>query len=90
MTRTTPPTRWTTTSPSSPAATLLSAITGVLAAAIVFTAIVGSGLLSGDEDAIFITSTVGTAVAALVGVLSIPGLFAAYGLFKRRTWGGVS
>jgi hypothetical protein len=59
----------------------------VLAAAIVFTAIVGGGLLSGDEDAIFITSTVGTAVAALVGVLSIPGLFAAYGLFKRRTWG---
>lgn len=65
---------------------LALSLIGVLAAAIVFTAIVGGGLLSGDEEAIFITSTVGTAVSALVFVLSIPGLFAAYGLFKRRSW----
>jgi len=62
-------------------------LVGLLAAAIVFTAVVGGGLLSGDDDAIFITSTVGTAVSALVGVLSLPGFFAAYGLFKRRNWG---
>jgi len=62
-------------------------LVGLLAAAIVFTAVVGGGLLSGDEEAIFITSTVGTAVSALVGVLSLPGLLAAYGLFKRRNWG---
>lgn len=64
----------------------LSAV-GLLAAAIVFTAVVGGGFLSGDEEAIFITSTVGTAVSSLVAVLSLPGLLAAYGLFKRRNWG---
>ena len=64
----------------------LSAV-GLLAAAIVFTAVVGGGLLSGEEEAIFITSTVGTAVSSLVAVLSLPGLLAAYGLFKRRNWG---
>jgi len=62
-------------------------VVGLLAAAIVFTAVVGGGLLSGDEEAIFITSTVGTAVSSLVAVLSLPGLLAAYGLFKRRHWG---
>jgi len=60
---------------------------GILAAAIVYVAVIGGGLLSGDEDVIFYTSTVGTAVATLVGVLSIPGFFAAYGLSKRRNWG---
>jgi len=65
---------------------LALSLIGVLTAAIVFTAIVGGGLLSGDEEAIFITSTVGTAIASLVFVLSIPGLFASYGLFKRRGW----
>ncbi len=65
---------------------LALSLIGVLTAAIVFTAIVGGGLLSGDEEAIFITSTVGTAVASLVFVLSIPGLFASYGLFQRRGW----
>lgn len=64
-----------------------SSAVGLLAAAIVFTAVVGGGLLSGDEEAIFITSTVGTAVSSLVAVLSLPGLLAAYGLFKRRNWG---
>jgi hypothetical protein len=66
---------------------LALSLTGLLTAAIVYAAIVGGGLLSGDEQAIFITSTVGTAVSALVTVLSVPGLFAAYGLFKRRYWG---
>ena len=59
----------------------------MLAAAIVFTAVVGGGLVSADEEAIFITSTVGTAVSSLLVVLSLPGLLTAYGLFKRRNWG---
>ena len=66
---------------------LALSLVGLLAAAIVFTAVVGGGLLSNDEEAIFITSTVGTAVSTLVGIMSLPGFFAAYGLFKRRNWG---
>lgn len=60
---------------------------GLLAAAIVFTAVVGGGLLSGDETAIFYTSRVGVAVASLLTVLSLPGFIAAVGLLKRRVWG---
>jgi hypothetical protein len=63
----------------------LSAV-GIMAASIVFVAVVGGGFLSGDDTAMFITSTVGTAVSSLVGILSIPGLICAYGLFKRRSW----
>jgi hypothetical protein len=66
---------------------LALSIVGILAACIVFVAVVGGGFLSGDETAIFVTSTVGTSVASLVGILSIPGLFCAYGLLKRRSWG---
>jgi len=62
-------------------------ICGALAACIVFVAVVGGGFLSGDEIAIFYTSWVGTAIATLLGVLSVPGLIAAYGLLKRRAWG---
>ena len=61
--------------------------TGLLAASIVFLAIVGGGFLSGDETAMFITSTVGTAIASLIAFLSLPGLVGAYGLLKRRNWG---
>ena len=38
-------------------------------------------------DRVFVTSAVGTAVATLIGILSVPGLIAAYGLSKRRNWG---
>jgi hypothetical protein len=66
---------------------LALSIVGIMAACIVFVAVVGGGFLSGDETAMFITSTVGTAISSLVGILSIPGLICAYGLFKRRSWG---
>lgn len=62
-------------------------VVGLLSAAIVYVAVVGGGYLSGDEQAIYITSSVGTAVSTLLFVLSLPGLVAAYGLFKRRDWG---
>ena len=59
----------------------------LLAACIVFTAVVGGGILSGDDTAMFYTWRVGTSVTLLLLVLSIPGFIGAYGLLKRRMWG---
>jgi hypothetical protein len=61
-------------------------IVGVLAAAIVYVVVVGGGALSGDDTAIFFTSRVGTAVALLLVVLSVPGIIGAFGLLTYRAW----
>ncbi|HEX6384039.1 MAG TPA: hypothetical protein VF177_05155 [Anaerolineae bacterium] len=59
---------------------------GVFVAAIVFVAVTGGGLLSGDAEAIAITSIVGTAVAGFLLLLSAPGIVAGIGLLKRKSW----
>lgn len=61
-------------------------IAGVIAACIVFVAITGGGLLSGDQEAIAITGGVGSAVALLIFVLSLPPLIAGFALLKREPW----
>jgi len=58
----------------------------LFAAIIVFVVIVGGGLLSGDADAIAITSGVGSAIAFLLVILSAPGIIGGIGLLKRRYW----
>src|SRR3954451_7909011 len=47
------------------------------------------GMLSGDHEAIFITSAVGTAIAGFLIVLSLPGMLAGIGLLKFRPWARV-
>ncbi|MGD8756917.1 MAG: hypothetical protein PVF98_14700, partial [Desulfobacterales bacterium] len=47
---------------------------GLLLAIIIFTAVVGGGIISGDSEAIAITSIVGPAVALFFVLLSTPGL----------------
>ncbi|CAN5151857.1 MAG: hypothetical protein ACR2GW_09895 [Pyrinomonadaceae bacterium] len=59
---------------------------GLLAAVIVFVSVVGGGLLSGDREAIAVTSGVGFFVALLIAILSLPSLAAGIGLLKRRSW----
>ena len=59
---------------------------GLLAAIIVFVAVVGGGLISGDQEAVTITMIVGTAVGGLIGILSIPGIIGGVGLLKRKSW----
>src|SRR5687767_5662389 len=62
---------------------------GLLVALIAFVAIVGGGALSGDMEAIAITGTVGTAIAALLVVLSVPAVIAGIGLLKKAEWARV-
>ena len=59
---------------------------GILFAAIVFVAVVGGGLLSGDPEAITITSLVGTVIGAFIFIVSIPGVIGGVGLLKRKNW----
>jgi hypothetical protein len=63
----------------------LSAL-GIFAAAIVFAAVVGGGLISQDQQAIAITAVVGPAIAGFILALSVPGLIGGIFLLKRRPW----
>lgn len=44
------------------------------------------GAISGDREAILITSAVGTAIASFLMVISLPGMLAGIGLLKMRPW----
>lgn len=62
---------------------------GLIAGLIVFVAITGGGLISGNEAAITITSIVGTAIAGILLLLSAPGIIGGMGLLKRQSWARV-
>ena len=59
---------------------------GLFVALAFFMAIVGGGLISGDQDAIAITSVVGTIVGSVLGVLSLPAVLAGAGLLRFKAW----
>lgn len=61
----------------------------VLTAGLVFLAVVGGGLFTGDAEAIAITSLVGTIIAVFLLVLAAPGIVAGIGLLKRKSWARV-
>jgi p-aminobenzoyl-glutamate transporter AbgT len=58
----------------------------LVAAALVFVGVVGGGLLSGDREAIRITSIVGTVVAGCLALFCVPGIVAGVGLLKHWNW----
>ena len=59
---------------------------GILIALVVFVAVVGGGLISGDEDAITITSIVGSVIAFFFVLVSVPGIIGGIGLLKYQPW----
>jgi len=59
---------------------------GLLLAIIIFTAVVGGGIISGDSEAMAITGIVGPAVALFFVLLSAPGLIGGIYLLKHRPW----
>lgn len=61
-------------------------VLGILAALIVFVILVGAGIISGDEEAMTITSIVGTAIAGFLTITSIPQIIGGIGLLKRWQW----
>ncbi len=61
-------------------------IMGVLTALVVFVILTGGGILSGDEQALFITSAVGTTISTIIFIFSIPGIIGGYALYKGKNW----
>ena len=59
---------------------------GGLIALIVFVSVAGGGLISGDPQAIAITSGVGATIAVCFAVIAAPAIIAGVGLYKRRPW----
>ena len=52
----------------------------------IFTILIGVGLISGDNDAMMVLGIVAIFVGGLLGVLSVPGIIAGYGLLRRKMW----
>ena len=59
---------------------------GILGAVLLFLIIAGSGLISGDELAIQITSIVGAILGGILVLLSVPGIVAGIGLIQFNAW----
>ena len=61
----------------------------LLVAAFVFALLMGIGMVSGDREAMAVLSIVATATAALLALLSVPGIVAGVGVLKTKSWGRV-
>lgn len=60
---------------------------GLVALAVGLAAVIGgAGLLSGDLEAILVTSGVGTIVGFVLLAVAAPGLLAGFGLLGHRRW----
>ena len=64
-------------------------ILGILGALIAFAAIVGGGLISGDETAIRITTILAYFIGGFVVLISVPGIVAGIGLLSFKSWARV-
>ncbi len=64
-------------------------VLGLIVAGFLFLIIAGAGIISGDPEAMTITSIVAVALSSLIAVLSIPELIAGYGILKFKSWGRI-
>lgn len=53
---------------------------------IIFTILSGAGILSGEWEAIAITSAISIFVTGLILLLTVPGIIAGIGLLQGRSW----
>jgi hypothetical protein len=65
---------------------ILFGIFGILGALIVGLVVAGGGMISGDADAIRITSIVALVVGGLIILFSLPSLIAGTGLLGLNNW----
>ena len=59
---------------------------GVLSDLFVIVAVIGGGLISGDETVVAITSLVGAIIGGFILLLALPGIVAGFGLLRKRPW----
>ena len=60
-----------------------------LVSLIVFISLIGAGVVSGDDEAMFILSIVGTAVSGFLMLRAIPEIIGGIGLLKFKSWARV-
>lgn len=65
------------------------AIPNLIAALIISTVFVGSGLIAGDVEVLGLLTSIGSVISYFLVFLSIPGLFVGIGLLKRQNWARV-
>ncbi len=63
---------------------------GILIAMIVLITVVGAGVLSGDAEALAITSLVGTSIAMILFIPALPGMIGGIGVLKYRQWARIT
>jgi hypothetical protein len=61
-------------------------VLGILIGFFILLVMGGVGLASRDAEATAIMSGIGLFIAILVGVLSLPGIIAGWGLLKGKSW----
>ena len=59
---------------------------GLFFAIFLFVVIVGAGIISGDTEAMTITSIVGTALGIFLVLTSLPEIIGGFGLLRRKAW----
>jgi|SRR5690349_12830263 hypothetical protein len=57
-----------------------------LVALVVLVIMGGAGALAGDRQGFFISGAVGLAIAAVLMIISVPGIIAGIGLLKYQQW----
>lgn len=62
---------------------------GLAVSAVVFFVLVAAGYLSGEPEAVAVTSLVGTVIAFFLGLKAVPKIVAGFGLLKRKAWSRV-
>lgn len=62
---------------------------GLFVATILFTILVGAGIISEDPQAMAITSTIGTVLAFFIVIRALPEIIGGVGLLKRKSWARV-
>ncbi len=65
---------------------IIFSILGIMISMLVFWVLLGSGLASGDEEAIAILAIIGTAASGFILLLSIPGIIGGIWLMKWKPW----
>ncbi|UCH60227.1 MAG: hypothetical protein JSV61_01775 [Anaerolineales bacterium] len=61
-------------------------VLGIVGAAVLFLIIAGSGLISGDDIAIQVTTLVGLVIGGVLVLTSIPGIVVGVGLIQFQPW----
>jgi hypothetical protein len=68
---------------------IVMGIFGAIMGALVLFILLGTGLITGDREAMSILTIVGTVIAIALSLISLPGIITGVGLINMRPWARV-